>query len=414
MTDRDAFLRTIIANPSEDGPRLVFADWLEENGESERGEFIRVQIELAERLAKLPRLVESSSITGSLRDWEVHVPGVVDVKAGDRITVRQIAGPHPHAIGEVWLDDARVLEVSIDTSMRREIVTRLVVTVAREITGDGPPKRWAAVEVLRARERELITYKNMFECGLMDGRPVAAVAYDQIPTIEECRGVATGFVCRGFIEHLICSWSAWAAHADAIRRATPLRTVRLTTPPEIGRAAPGFGGPDGRHLVFMLADMAVEVPPSRLGPGRTPEWMASVLALRWPGITFTLPASSLRTTPMGGVFMANDVRVEYATVFDGAAIYRVTSARPEPLTISAEMGAGPTAMFPLTPSGTHHVSAVWESPGGAIVLAPGTALVARTLDGSEVMRFGWPLQVVGIPSIGEPVEIEATWAEFAV
>lgn len=43
----DDFIRAIIGNPDDDAPRLVFADWLEERGESERAEFIRVQIELA-------------------------------------------------------------------------------------------------------------------------------------------------------------------------------------------------------------------------------------------------------------------------------------------------------------------------------------------------------------------------------
>jgi uncharacterized protein (TIGR02996 family) len=47
MPDAEAFLRAIIASPDDDGPRLVYADWLEENGEPERAEFIRVQIELA-------------------------------------------------------------------------------------------------------------------------------------------------------------------------------------------------------------------------------------------------------------------------------------------------------------------------------------------------------------------------------
>lgn len=41
------FLSTIIAAPVDDAPRLVYADWLEENGQPERAEFIRVQIELA-------------------------------------------------------------------------------------------------------------------------------------------------------------------------------------------------------------------------------------------------------------------------------------------------------------------------------------------------------------------------------
>ena len=47
MSERDAMLAAIIANPADDLPRLVYADWLDENGESERAEFIRIQIMLS-------------------------------------------------------------------------------------------------------------------------------------------------------------------------------------------------------------------------------------------------------------------------------------------------------------------------------------------------------------------------------
>ena len=50
MTHADAFLREILAHPDEDAPRLIFADWLEEQGDAEsvaRAEFIRVQCMLA-------------------------------------------------------------------------------------------------------------------------------------------------------------------------------------------------------------------------------------------------------------------------------------------------------------------------------------------------------------------------------
>jgi uncharacterized protein (TIGR02996 family) len=50
LSDRDALLAAIRANPEEDTPRLMLADWLDENGEPERAEFIRIQCEL-ERLA---------------------------------------------------------------------------------------------------------------------------------------------------------------------------------------------------------------------------------------------------------------------------------------------------------------------------------------------------------------------------
>jgi len=42
-----AFVTAIIENVEDDTPRLVYADWLEENGDPDRAEFIRLQIELA-------------------------------------------------------------------------------------------------------------------------------------------------------------------------------------------------------------------------------------------------------------------------------------------------------------------------------------------------------------------------------
>lgn len=46
MNEQQSFLDAILAEPEDDGLRLVYADWLEENGQGERAEFIRVQIEL--------------------------------------------------------------------------------------------------------------------------------------------------------------------------------------------------------------------------------------------------------------------------------------------------------------------------------------------------------------------------------
>lgn len=46
-TEEQAFLRTIFEFPHDDVPRLVFADWLEENGHPARAEFIRLQCQLA-------------------------------------------------------------------------------------------------------------------------------------------------------------------------------------------------------------------------------------------------------------------------------------------------------------------------------------------------------------------------------
>ena len=57
MSDADA-LRSLLAACKEDlddTPRLVFADWLEEHGEDQRGQLLRVQCELARTEEHAPR-----------------------------------------------------------------------------------------------------------------------------------------------------------------------------------------------------------------------------------------------------------------------------------------------------------------------------------------------------------------------
>ncbi len=50
----DPFLRAVLAHPDDDQPRLVYADWLDEQGDP-RGEFIRLQVELARHGPAHPR-----------------------------------------------------------------------------------------------------------------------------------------------------------------------------------------------------------------------------------------------------------------------------------------------------------------------------------------------------------------------
>src|SRR5262245_23510597 len=50
MSNETAFLSAILDAPDDDVPRLVFADWLDDNGDSARAEFIRAQV----RLERLP------------------------------------------------------------------------------------------------------------------------------------------------------------------------------------------------------------------------------------------------------------------------------------------------------------------------------------------------------------------------
>ena len=43
MHDRDAFFAAIVSRPDDDLPRLIYADYLDERGDAERAEFIRLQ-----------------------------------------------------------------------------------------------------------------------------------------------------------------------------------------------------------------------------------------------------------------------------------------------------------------------------------------------------------------------------------
>lgn len=69
MTERHAILTAIRENPDDDTPRLVYADWLEEHGEPERAELVRVQVEIAKTWQ--PRLNGSGAWWGSASaSWE--------------------------------------------------------------------------------------------------------------------------------------------------------------------------------------------------------------------------------------------------------------------------------------------------------------------------------------------------------
>lgn len=55
MSTEQALLQAIREQPEDDLPRLVFADWLDEHGQSPRAEFIRVQCELSRSVETSPQ-----------------------------------------------------------------------------------------------------------------------------------------------------------------------------------------------------------------------------------------------------------------------------------------------------------------------------------------------------------------------
>ncbi len=104
----DAFLRAIVASPDDDLPRLVYADYLEETGDSVRAEFIRVQCELA-------RLAEADPKRNSLEDREhellnEHEPEFLgDLDAHEQLQLRE------WKFRRGFLSDVTMNALSLDT-----------------------------------------------------------------------------------------------------------------------------------------------------------------------------------------------------------------------------------------------------------------------------------------------------------
>lgn len=106
MTEHGAFLAAIRDAPDDDLPRLIYADWLEERGDSyaqQRGEFIRAQCELARlpvghaRRATLIRRLDAIRTTHAER-WRAELPELSGVTWG----------PFERGfVGTVWVDSVK-------------------------------------------------------------------------------------------------------------------------------------------------------------------------------------------------------------------------------------------------------------------------------------------------------------------
>ncbi len=74
---REAFQRTIDANPGASGPGLVFADWLEEHGETDEAETMRVAYSIEEQPGKLPAAVVRRlfSTGAAVTEFSFHLIG---------------------------------------------------------------------------------------------------------------------------------------------------------------------------------------------------------------------------------------------------------------------------------------------------------------------------------------------------
>src|SRR5262245_30277055 len=89
MSDRAALLAAICANPDENTLRLVYADWLEENGDAKRAAFIRARVEQHQRETADTAANAVFEFADTRYSWGVKRLdwSVVDADLGNRVAV---------------------------------------------------------------------------------------------------------------------------------------------------------------------------------------------------------------------------------------------------------------------------------------------------------------------------------------
>jgi uncharacterized protein (TIGR02996 family) len=156
MTHDQAFLEAIRDSPHDDTPRLVYADWLEEHGNPDRAEFIRVQCTLSRMRSRADDWQRLSNRARELLalHWEEWVG-----------PIRELVGPNAARLGEAWvLADKPSSQPSLG-KFSRGFVEVLSLEAERFL---NPPVPIASVLPLR--------HLNLWGAGRLAGQLAAAPA----------------------------------------------------------------------------------------------------------------------------------------------------------------------------------------------------------------------------------------------
>ncbi len=227
MSDRDALLAAICAQPDEDTPRLVFADWCEEYGEPARAAFIRAQVELARTPPWEPFAVRCRWRTPDVLDEKPFAAALPRV---DGYHVAWADGRFRRGFG--WALLVRTLS---------EWAERVEPLFAREPIGKvtfwhGQPDDWARVaasECLR-HLRELVLFGSPIEplralrdrpaaCGVTDIWFQRASGAGTPEVVEDLCRAPLGRAARGL--HFRTGYESLPALVDALNTRAPLERL---------------------------------------------------------------------------------------------------------------------------------------------------------------------------------------------
>ena len=174
-TEAEAFLQRIRAYPDEDTPRLIFADWLDEEGDP-RGQFIRVQLALAALPVDDPdraRLVvaERDLLAAHRDEWEAPFRGLAtgcEFVRGFVETVKVEAKQFLRSAHEIFaaspVRHVHLLDVSdsLPAALQCPYLGRLAaLTVHAQHTGEPLARAVARSEYLAGLKRLALTRNRL-------------------------------------------------------------------------------------------------------------------------------------------------------------------------------------------------------------------------------------------------------------
>lgn len=172
----EKLLRAILERPEDDTPRLVYADWLVDNGQPERGEFVRVQLELA-KLGP-PHVVMTEPCHPDRRygpDYFTLTGG--EDAGGSKLIMQVEVGSRVDILHPIGIRSNKRLKPM--HGLRVQKITDDEVILARDAKS-GP---WPGEE-LRRREQYLWPISTQFDIDTMTNWP-----------LDVTRGFVSGIVC---------------------------------------------------------------------------------------------------------------------------------------------------------------------------------------------------------------------------
>jgi uncharacterized protein (TIGR02996 family) len=258
--NRDSFLSEIAERPDDDGTRLVYADWLEDNGDPDRAEFIRVQIERArlpdedDRQAELEACERRLLLKHADRwvpaelpvSWTRFRRGLPEVLAPEMsswLTDEQIGSLGALPLRELWLSGG---SEEVDTGRIREMEwmerveglrlhDRFASADARDLLGSRWLRRlrWLDLKGANLHEYDLNHVLDLPAVGAVErlvlyndhvsARTVSRLAAMPWPNLRKL-SVGTDRLTRAGVEALLDSdlWAGleaielWATHTTAV------------------------------------------------------------------------------------------------------------------------------------------------------------------------------------------------------